>query len=255
MATQAQVKAFIELIAPAVILKVKEHGWGVPSAIIAQAGIESAWNTSGLAKTCFNYWGMKWKDGCGCDYKEYSTKEQRADGTYYTVIARFRKYPDVASGINGYFQFIESYKRYRSVMEAKDYTTYATQLKACGWATSISYSNTIINTVKKYNLTQYDSGNISIAIDDKTKYYCPNMTYTTQVDLYIRDAADGQKQKYDCITLDAKNHSKFDDLGYAILKKGTKVTCLKVIGLETSVWIRIPSGYICAINGSKIYVS
>lgn len=255
MATQSDVNNFIQTIAPSVILKCQEHGWGVPSAIIAQAGIESAWGTSGLWKTCFNGWGMKWVNGCGCNYKEYSTKEQKPDGTYYTVVAKFRKYPDVASGINGYFQFIESYKRYRAVMESKNYTEYATQLKQCGWATSINYTNTIINTVKKYNLTIYDSGNVPEVITDKTRFYCPTVTYTTQVDLYIRDNADGNKIKYDCITQNAKANSKFDAQGYAILLKGSRVTCKEVIGLDTSVWLKIPSGYVCAINGNKVYVS
>ena len=69
MATAQQVQNFIETIAPIVQKKCKEHGWGVPSAIIGQAGLESAWGTSGLAKTCSNLFGMKWKEGCGTGYK------------------------------------------------------------------------------------------------------------------------------------------------------------------------------------------
>lgn len=156
MATQTQINDFIKLIAQPVIDQCKKHGWGIPSAIIAQAGLESAWGTSGLAKTCFNFWGMKWKDGCGCGYKEYKTSEQKTSGEYYTVIARFRKFDSVADGIDGYAKFIESYKRYVPVMNAKDYKEYANQLKACGWATSINYAKNIINTVEKYNLIKYD---------------------------------------------------------------------------------------------------
>lgn len=160
MATQEQVKKFIETIAPIVQKKCKEHGWGVPSAIIGQAGLESAWGTSGLATSCFNFFGMKWKDGCGTGYKEYSTKEQRPDGTYYTVIARFRKYSDLSDGIEGYFKFIESYSRYKPVIatEPGDYRKYALNLKACGWATSLKYAQNIILTVDKYKLYQYDKG-------------------------------------------------------------------------------------------------
>ena len=160
MATQEQVKKFIETLAPIVQKKCKEHGWGVPSAIIGQAGLESAWGTSGLATSCFNFFGMKWKDGCGTGYKEYSTKEQRPDGSYYTVIARFRKYTDLSDGIEGYFKFIESYSRYKPVIatEPGDYRKYALNLKACGWATSLKYAQNIILTVDKYKLYQYDKG-------------------------------------------------------------------------------------------------
>lgn len=160
MATQEQVKKFIETIAPIVQKKCKEHGWGVPSAIIGQAGLESAWGTSGLATSCFNFFGMKWKDGCGTGYKEYSTKEQRPDGSYYTVIARFRKYADLSDGIDGYFKFIESYSRYKPVIatEPGDYRKYAINLKTCGWATSLKYAQNIILTVDKYKLYQYDKG-------------------------------------------------------------------------------------------------
>lgn len=160
MATQEQVKKFIETIAPIVQKKCKEHGWGVPSAIIGQAGLESAWGTSGLATSCFNFFGMKWKDGCGTGYKEYSTKEQRPDGSYYTVIARFRKYADLSDGIDGYFKFIETYSRYKPVIatEPGDYRKYALNLKSCGWATSLKYAQNIILTVDKYKLYQYDKG-------------------------------------------------------------------------------------------------
>lgn len=158
MATMQQVQIFIKTIAPIVQKKCKEHGWGVPSAIIGQAGLESAWGTSGLATTCYNYFGMKWKEGCGTAYKEYSTKEQRIDGTYYTVIARFRRYNSIEDGIDGYFKFIESYSRYKPVIatEPGDYRKYALNLKSCGWATSIKYAQNIILTVDRYNIARYD---------------------------------------------------------------------------------------------------
>ena len=97
MATQKQVEFFIQRFAPLVKTQVERHGWGVVSAIVAQAGLESAWGTSSLGSlykddSCFNFWGMKWKDGCGCDYKEFKTKEQNKDGSYITIVAKFRKY-------------------------------------------------------------------------------------------------------------------------------------------------------------------
>lgn len=148
---------FIEMMVPVIRQKCIEHGWGVPSAIIAQAALESRWGGSGLALECFNYWGMKWKAGCGCNYKEYKTQEQNANGAYYTVVAKFRRYNNIAEGIEGYFRFIESYPRYDRVRGAKTYKQYCTLIKECGWATSLAYTTNLINVVEKYGLTKYDA--------------------------------------------------------------------------------------------------
>lgn len=179
MATLTQVHEFIDKIAPIVQAKCKEHGWGVPSAIIGQAGLESAWGTSGLAKTCNNFWGMKYREGCGTGFKAYTTKEQNATtGVYYTVVSKFRSYPTLADGIDGYFDFIESYSRYKPVMyDSPDFRKYALNLKSCGWATSIKYAENIINTVEKYNLEQYD-GNAPV-ISDKATQTTPTASYPT----------------------------------------------------------------------------
>lgn len=256
MATQAQIKEFIQKIAPYVQAKCKEHGWGIPSAIIAQAGLESAWGTSGLSTTCNNFWGMKYKDGCGTDYKTYYTKEQKTTGEYYTVQARFRRYPDMVSGVEGYFKFIESYPRYRPVMMAVSYKSYCVQIKACGWATSLSYSTNLINTVEKYGLTMYDSNElISPVINDiPGEDFKVNTIYTTQVDLNVRSSPNGSKLKYDALTVNAKLHSKYDEFGNAILKQGTRVTCQNVKSTGTATWIKIPSGWICGKSKDKVYV-
>ena len=249
---KAHEKAFVDAIAPIVIQKCIEHNWGIPSAIIGQACVESVKDKSlsGLATTCNNFYGMKWTSGCGCDYKAYSTNEQRPDGSYYTVVSKFRKYLDYESGIEGYFRFIEGYKRYKPVMSAKNYTEYATQLKLCGWATSINYTNSIINRVKANGLTVYDSMMDLPVVPE----YVVGKTYTTYSDLNIREQPFGTKMKFECITENAKQNAKFDDFGQAILKKGTRVTCKAIKKLTNSTWILIPSGWICAVEAEKIYI-
>ena len=92
----------------------------LPSFTIAQAIIESNWGKSGLSKDCFNYFGMKWNSKCGTDYKEYSTKEQNKDGSYITIKAKFRKYLNVAAGIQGYYDFLQ-YPRYANRMGYKPF--------------------------------------------------------------------------------------------------------------------------------------
>ena len=91
----------------------------LPSLTIAQAVLESGWGKSDLAKKCHNYFGMKWVEGCGCKYKAYKTSEQRSDGTYYTITAKFRKYSTLSEGIKGYYEFLQ-YPRYKALKGVTD---------------------------------------------------------------------------------------------------------------------------------------
>lgn len=252
---------FVNLIAPAVIENCKRHGWGVPSAIIGQASLESMKSSgwSGLASTCYNFWGMKYSSKYGCGYKEYKTSEQRADGTYYTVISKFCKFPTiegVGGGIDGYFKFIEMNSRYKKVMLCKDYVSYATAIKEAGWATSIKYTQNIINRVEKLGLAKYDSlvdlSSTSSVVN--TIGYSVGKVYTTQQDLYIRDDANGDKITIDKLTSDGKKNAFIGTDGYAILKRGTKVSCKSLKTLNGSTWMKIPSGWICAKNSKYVYI-
>lgn len=84
--------------------------------------------------------------------------------------------------------------------------------------------------------------------------YKINSDYTTKANLYIRETPFGEKVKHSNVTIDAQKKSHFDEYGYAILDKGTKVTCLEVKELDSSTWIRIPSGWICGINLGIKYI-
>ena len=201
------VEQFVNLIYPAVIENCKRHGWGVPSAIIAQACLESMKSSgwSGLASTCYNFWGMKWNKKYGCGYKEYKTSEQRKDGTYYVIVSKFCKFPTiegVGGGIDGYFKFIEMNQRYKKVMLCKDFVSYATEIKNAGWATSLQYTQNIINKVVSLNLQRFD--NMIDINSGSVALYSVGKTYTTQQDLNIRKAPDGDPVPYSSLTEDAK---------------------------------------------------
>lgn len=80
--------------------------------------------------------------------------------------------------------------------------------------------------------------------------YKVGTTYTLQVNLKVRTGpgTNYRQKKRSELTSNAK---KFAQSGtYAVLKKGTKVTCQGVSGN----WIKIPSGYICAKQGKSVYV-
>ncbi len=132
----------------------------LPSLTIAQAILESAWGKSELSKKCHNYFGMKWCENCGCDYKEYKTYEQRADGSYYTVTARFRKYPTLAKGIEGYYKFLQ-YPRYANLAGVTDYKKACKLIRTDGWATALDYTELLITLIEENNLTVYDKAVIN----------------------------------------------------------------------------------------------
>lgn len=147
-------KEFIEQIADAA-LKYYPTYKILPSLTIAQACLESSWGTSGLAKDCHNYFGMKWSSSCGTAYKEYSTTEQKKDGTPYTVLSRFRKYISVKEGIRGYYDFL-NYARYKNLKGITDYREACQRIKDDGWATDKSYTTKLVTLVKDNDLWKYD---------------------------------------------------------------------------------------------------
>lgn len=156
MATKAQVDNFIATISPIIQRMAKERGYKICSTIIAQAGIESAWNTSSLGYKYHNYFGMK----CGSSWKGKSvnlkTKEEYKVGVLTTINDNFRVYDSMEEGVKGYFDFVSS-KRYANLKTATTPKQYAEYLKQDGYATSSSYVNTLCNTVAKYGLDRFDS--------------------------------------------------------------------------------------------------
>lgn len=244
--SSAQAKDFINKIAPLMVKEGKSRGYKIISTAIAQAIIEGAAGTSGLAKY-HNHWGLK----CGSSWKGKSvnmkTKEEYKVGTLTTIKDNFRVYDNDIEGVKGYYDFIST-KRYANLKTARTYVEYANMLKIDGYATSSTYVNTLCSTVKKYELDKYDS---EIEIQEE---FVVGKSYTTTSDLNIREQPFGSKMKYECITQDGKLHSKFDNYGNAILKKGTVVTCKAISKQATSIWILIPSGWICAKNSKEKYL-
>lgn len=155
MATQEQVHAFINQIAPLIQKESKARGYKVASPIIAQACCESAFGTSSLGYKYHNYFGMK----CGSAWKGKSvnlkTKEEYTVGQLTTIRDNFRVYDSIEEGVKGYFDFIST-KRYANLKEANSPRQYLEMIKADGYATSSTYVATNMNLVDKYGLTRFD---------------------------------------------------------------------------------------------------
>lgn len=163
---------FINSIAPHVVAWRDYLGWGVASAIIAQACLESAYGTSnkvtsdkGLHNDRNNYFGLKFKRNrvtCNSGTFIETSAEQRPDGSYYTITTEWYQFADIHTGVQGYYQFIDS-GNYKAAKTATNPRDYLQALKDAGYATSINYVNNLMAVIEKWNLTKYDQGGTMVA--------------------------------------------------------------------------------------------
>lgn len=150
---------FIREIGPMIRTEAIARGYLVASPIIAQATVESfkGQTLSRLALDYHNYFGMKagstWHGGV----VNLKTGEEYQTGTITMITAGFRTYPDMLSGIRGYFEFIST-KRYENLKIASTPMEYLQRIKADGYATSSTYVQTNMKRISLYNLTDYDKG-------------------------------------------------------------------------------------------------
>lgn len=160
--------SFIDTLTPYAIKHGRAHGV-LPSLIIAQGILESAFGTSELAKNANNHFGIKkGSDWTGPVY------EKRTDETPYRVTAEFRKYPALdgcvidlcGKYVNG--TGWESHNRYAAVLNQTDYMKATAAVKDAGYATDVNYLEKFNKLIERYELTKYDKedGNlVKIALD------------------------------------------------------------------------------------------
>lgn len=81
--------------------------------------------------------------------------------------------------------------------------------------------------------------------------YKVGSTYTVQVNhLHVRWSVGGNIKSRNELTVDGMKNAFAD----GCLKKGTRVTCKDVIIKDNCIWIKIPSGWCCAVKGKDIYI-
>lgn len=234
---------FIKMIGDAAVSYYSDYGI-LPSLTIAQAILESNWGRSGLSRDCYNFFGMKWYKGCGCDYKEYKTKEQKKDGSYVTITAKFRKYRSVSEGIKGYYEFLQ-YKRYQNLRGVIDYDKACDLIRQDGWATSLSYAQNLKNYIKQYSLDDYDRDVLGIGT-------IPKRFTVTASAIKIREGAGTsfpQKVAKDCIS------AQGNILGKAVYRKGRTIEVKEIITISAGeTWGRTVDGYVALKYGGNWYV-
>lgn len=184
--TETQAKEFIKIAAPIIQTEAKKRGYAICSTTIAQAIIEGACGTSGLARPPYNnHFGLK----CGSSWKGRSvnmkTKEEYVVGNPVTIKDNFRCYDSLNDCVSGYYDFIST-KRYANLKTARNYKQFAEYLKIDGYATSSTYINTLCKTVEKYGLQKYDVDAVPVAEDDKpTLKNGSKGEYVKHVQLYL----------------------------------------------------------------------
>ena len=147
---------FVDDIAKYVQKYAGSYGISVHSPIIAQAILESGWGKSRLAADYHNYFGMK----CGTKWTgpsvNMTTQEEYTAGTLATIKDNFRVYDNMENGVKGYFEFIQL-SRYENLKGIVNPQKYIETIKNDGYATSSTYVNSLMQIIKLYNLTSYDS--------------------------------------------------------------------------------------------------
>lgn len=144
---------FLSIIKPMVIKDMQESGI-LASLTAAQALIESNKGNSGLAVKGNNLFGMKGV------YRGQSvtmpTKEWNGTG-YITIQAKFRKYPSWQESISDHSDLFNRSARYTNLRGLKDYKLACQYVRQDGYATSPTYTSTLIKTIETYRLWTWDA--------------------------------------------------------------------------------------------------
>lgn len=161
MASATTIANFIEEIAPCAQNAYKALGKVKPSICIAMACVESAYGTSQIMRNHHAFLGFK--VGTGKTATKYwpgtfftsKTKEEYTIGQHSVIVSAFRSYPDTQTCILNFYELLNT-GLYSRVRAEADYKTQMKQIKACGYMTSSTEVNSVLNLIEKYNLTKYD---------------------------------------------------------------------------------------------------
>ncbi|QBO37484.1 hypothetical protein EQG49_09040 [Periweissella cryptocerci] len=146
---------FIKKYANDVYSVTKKYGlYG--SVQMAQAGLESAWGTSGLTKKGHNFFGVKGT------YKGKSvtmrTAEYTASGRLYYTNAKFRKYPNAKASFTDNAKKLKDGPGFSKTYYAGTWRSNAKTYKKAAhalvgrYATDPHYDDKLLSLISKYNL-------------------------------------------------------------------------------------------------------
>lgn len=153
---------FITRVAETAVSDWKDRRIMLPSVVIAQAILESGWGKSVLAVNAKALFGIKKHDWTGKTYIK-DAQEQSKDGTYHTVEnTEWRAYSSWEESILDHNTYIATREksvgvlRYAAIIGNTDHKAVCKLLKDCGYATSLTYPDKLLNLITQYGLTEYD---------------------------------------------------------------------------------------------------
>ena len=133
---------------------------GIPASIkLAQALLESGAGKSTLAREANNHFGIKCNGGW-TGKTHYREDDDYKDGKL--IKSCFRKYEDAGESFIAHSDFLTKQPRYSDLflLSAGDFHGWAYGLKKAGYATDKRYPVKLVDLIDKYNLSQYDNGQV-----------------------------------------------------------------------------------------------
>lgn len=147
-------ESFLAAIKDMVIADMKNTGI-LASLTAAQALLESGRGNSTLAAPPNNnLFGIKGTYNGA--YVLMNTREWNGKA-YVTVKAKFRKYPSWKESIADHSALFNRYARYKNLRGCKDYKLACKYVKDDGYATSPTYTSSLITIIERYGLYKWDS--------------------------------------------------------------------------------------------------
>ena len=143
-------------------------------------------------------------------------------------------------------------QRYANLKNAVSSIDYLKKIKADGYATSNIYVDTVYKVVQYYNLTRFDVTTVVDAGPNIATYKVGN-TYTLQANVNVRKEPNKSAAlvTYKGLSNDGKKH---DVNKNGALDKGTVITCKDIQIDGTDIWLKCPSGWLCAVDNGKVLI-
>lgn len=222
---------------------VKEFAYNdsVTDAIVAMACLEGNYGRSILANFYHNHFGMQ----CGQYWKgnrvTMRTKEV-IHGQEISVNEDFRCYGDDASGVRGFFEFIGT-NRYKNLHNATSSQEFLTLIIADGYSTGRDYVALCLSIINAFT-KNYNTSDLVIKV---------GRNYMLLDNMNVRKAPskDAPLVGHKGLSTDGKKHD-VDNNGS--LEEGTIVTCKDLFLFNSEMWLKCPSGWVCAKDSSTVYV-
>lgn len=195
------------------------------SVSLAQFILESGYGKTELAQNANNCFGMKkelsgntWGGSTWDGKSVYTkkTKEQKPDGTEYTVTADFRKYSCIEDSVADHSAYLLGAKngdklRYDGLKNETDYKKAVQIIKDGGYATDVSYVSKICNIIERWGLSKYNVDQAAIEPETKEPWYRVRRSWT-----------EASTQKGAFHNLDLAKRCADENAGYKVYDEGGK---------------------------------